>query len=92
MTKTELIAEISRRSELTKKDSELALNSLISAITDTLAKGDSVVIPGFISISVKKRAAREGRNPSTGAALKIAACNVVSFKTGTKLKEAINKK
>ena len=91
MTKKELIDAISKAADLTKKDAENALHAVIGSITDLLAKGDSIVLPGFASISVKKRAARTGRNPSTGAPLNIAASNIVSFKAGSKLKEAINK-
>ncbi len=91
MKKKELIDAISKAADLTKKDAENALHAVMSSITDLLAKGDSIVLPGFASISVKKRAARTGRNPSTGAPLNIAASNIVSFKAGSKLKEAINK-
>ena len=91
MKKKELIDAISKAADLTKKDAENALHAVIDSITDLLAKGDSIVLPGFASISVKKRAARTGRNPSTGAPLNIAASNIVSFKAGSKLKEAINK-
>lgn len=90
MNKKELIASISDTSGLTKVDSESALNALISCLTDLLAKGDSIVLPGFASFSVKERAARAGRNPSTGQPMDIAASKAVSFKAGTKLKEAIN--
>ena len=90
MNKKELIDAISATSKLTKTDSETALNAVISCITDLLAKGDSIVLPGFASISVKERAARTGRNPSTGAPLNIPASKTVGFKVGSKLKEAIN--
>lgn len=90
MNKKELIASISATSGLTKVDSESALNALISCLTDLLAKGDSIVLPGFASLSVKERAARAGRNPSTGQPIDIAASKAVSFKAGTKLKETIN--
>ena len=90
MKKKELIDAISATTGLTKKDAENALNAVMSSITDLLAKGDSIVLPGFVSISVKKRAARKGRNPTTGAPLNIPAKNIVSFKAGTKLKEAVN--
>jgi len=90
MNKKEFIAEISDTSGLSKVDSETALNAVISCLTDLLAKGDSIVLPGFASLSVKERAARTGRNPATGQPIDIAASKVVSFKTGTKLKEAIN--
>lgn len=59
-------------------------------MTDILAKGESIVLPGFASISVKTRAARNGRNPATGKTIHIPASNTVSFKTGSKLKEVIN--
>ena len=75
---------------MAKNESEVALNAVISCLTDLLAKGDSIVLPGFASLSVKKRAARTGRNPSTGQPINIPASNVVSFKTGSKLKETIN--
>lgn len=90
MNKKELIDAISKKSKLTKVDSETALNSVISCLTDLLAKGDSIILPGFASISVKKRAARIGRNPATGKPINIAASKTVGFKVGSKLKEAIN--
>lgn len=90
MNKKDFIAAVSEASKLTKTDSETALNAVISCLTDLLAKGDSIIFPGFASISVKERAARTGRNPSTGAAMEIAASKTVVFKVGSKLKEAIN--
>lgn len=90
MNKKELVAAISNTSGLSKADSETALNAVISCLTDLLAKGDSIVLPGFASLSVKERPARTGRNPATGQPIEIAASKAVSFKTGTKLKEAIN--
>lgn len=91
MNKKELITSISEKSGLNKADSESALNAVISSLTELLAKGDSIVLPGFASLSVKERAARSGRNPSTGQAMDIPASKAVSFKAGTKLKEAINR-
>ncbi|MFA5960334.1 MAG: HU family DNA-binding protein [Tatlockia sp.] len=90
MNKKELVSAISSKSKLTKNDSEIALNAVISCLTDLLTKGDSIILPGFASISVKERAARTGRNPSTGKAIDIAASKTVSFKVGSKLKEALN--
>lgn len=90
MKKKELIDAISKRSGMGKNDSENALNAVISCLTDLLASGDSIVLPGFASLSVKQRAARTGRNPSTGQPLNIPASKIVSFKAGSKLKEAIN--
>ena len=90
MSKKELIDAISERSGLTKVNSEAALNAVVSCLTELLAKGDSIVLPGFASLSVKSRAARTGRNPATGQPINIPASKVVSFKTGKALKEAIN--
>lgn len=90
MNKKEFIDMISDKAGLTKKDAEIALYAVIDSLTELLAKGDSIALPGFASISVKKRAARKGRNPSTGKPIDIPASNAISFKTGTKLKEAIN--
>lgn len=90
MNKREFIDAISENAGITKKDSEVAVNAVINCMTDLLSKGDSLVLPGFASLSVKERAARTGRNPSTGKTLHIAARKTVSFKVGTKLKEAIN--
>lgn len=59
-------------------------------MSDLLAKGESIVIPGFASLSVKTRKARNGRNPATGKSIHIPASKTVSFKTGSKLKEDIN--
>lgn len=91
MNKKEFIAIIAEKSNSTKKDAEIALQAVTDSLTELLARGDSIVLPGFASISIKKRAARKGRNPATGKAIDIAASNVISFKAGAKLKEAINK-
>ena len=90
MNKKEFLDMVSLKAGLTKKDAETALQAVTDSLTELLAKGDSIVLPGFASISVKKRAARKGRNPSTGKPIDIAASNAISFKVGTKLKEAIN--
>lgn len=90
MKKKDLIDAISKKSGMAKNESEIALNAVINCISDLLGKGDSIILPGFASISVKERAARTGRNPSTGQPINIAASKTVSFKTGSKLKEAIN--
>lgn len=90
MKKKELIDAISQRSGMAKHESETALNAVIGCLTDLLGKGDSIVLPGFASLSVKSRAARTGRNPSTGEPLAIPASKIVSFKAGSKLKEVIN--
>lgn len=90
MKKKELIAAISEKSGLAKNQSEVALNAMIECLTDLLAEGDSITLPGFASLSVKKREARAGRNPSTGKPINIPASKIVSFKAGSKLKERVN--
>lgn len=90
MNKTELIEAIASKGKITKASAENALNSLIDVITETLSEGDSIQLVGFGSFSVGERAARTGRNPQTGAELKIPASKVVKFSVGSKLKEAVN--
>ncbi|HGJ5864216.1 HU family DNA-binding protein [Arsenophonus nasoniae] len=90
MNKTEDINQIAEKADLTKKDSEKALNALIETVTEALKAGDEVQLVGFGSFQVKQRAAREGRNPQTGKVIQIAAANVPSFKAGKTLKEAVN--
>jgi len=89
MNKSELIDAVATKTGLTKKDAGAALDATLASITDALSKGDSVQLIGFGTFSTTKRAAREGRNPSTGATMKIAASTVAKFKVGAKLKEAV---
>ena len=90
MNKSELVAAIAESADITKADAEKALNGTLEAITNALAKGDKLALVGFGTFSVSKRAARTGRNPSTGKPLKIAAKTVAKFKAGSKLAEAVN--
>lgn len=90
MTKKDFIDAIAQESNLSKKDSEIALNAVINCLQALLAKGDSMTFPGFGSFTVKKRAERNGRNPATGKPIKIPASKAASFKAGVKLKEAVN--
>ena len=89
MNKAELIEAMASESNLTKADAKRALDSFINATSGALKAGDRVALVGFGSFSVSKRAARKGRNPQTGAAIKIKARTVVKFKAGKKLKEAV---
>ena len=91
MNKGELINALSAKTELTKKDSEIALNALIEVIGETLAKGEKVQLIGFGTFEAKNRPARAARNPRTGAAVKIAACKAPAFKAGKALKDIVNK-
>lgn len=82
MNKTELIAAIAEKAELSKKDSEKALNAALGAITEELAQGGKIQLIGFGSFEVKKRAARVGRNPKTKEAISIPASAYPVFKAG----------
>lgn len=90
MNKTELIEHIADKSDISKAAAARALTSIIDAVKKTLKKGDTVTLVGFGTFSVSKRAARTGRNPRTGAALKIKAAKVPRFKPGKALKDALN--
>ena len=90
MNKTELIAAIAERAEISKKDSEKALKAFIDVVTEQLKNDDKVQLVGFGTFEVSKRAAREGRNPQTGQTMKIDACTAPKFKAGKALKDAIN--
>lgn len=89
MNKAELISAIAEKSELTKKDSEKALNALLDSVIGALNNGDKVQIIGFGTFEAKKRNAREGINPRTGKAISIAAATVPSFKAGKAFKDSI---
>jgi len=89
MNKTELIDAMASKSGLTKKDVAVALEAFTSTVTETLAKKDSVALIGFGTFSTSDRAAREGRNPSTGETMQIKASTVVKFKVGKTLKDAV---
>ena len=90
MNKTELIAAVAEQAELSKKDSEKALKAFVDVVTEELKKGEKIQIVGFGTFEVSERAAREGRNPQTGATSKIEACNAPKFKAGKALKDAVN--
>ena len=89
MNKSELIEAIAQVAELTKADAERALNATIDAIVKAVAKGDTVTLVGFGTFKSLKRAARTGRNPATGAALKIAASTSPKFTAGATFKTAV---
>ena len=87
MTKVELIAAVANEANLTKKDAEAAVNSALNAITNALKEGDKVTLVGFGTFEVKERAARTGRNPSTGEAIEIPASKTPTFKAGKGLRD-----
>ncbi|MDR1605635.1 MAG: HU family DNA-binding protein [Streptococcaceae bacterium] len=87
--KQELIAKVAESAELTKKDAEKAVNAVFASVSDFLAKGEKVQLIGFGTFETRERAAREGRNPQTGASIKIAATTVPAFKAGKALRDAV---
>jgi len=89
MNKSELIAKIAEKAELTKKDAEKALNAFVDSVTEGLKAGEKIVLVGFGSFETKKRAARKGKNPQTGAIIDIPAATVPTFKVGKALKDAV---
>lgn len=91
MNKTEFIAAVAEKAEISKKDSEKALKAFVDVVTEQLKAGDKVQLVGFGTFEVSERAAREGRNPQTGKTMKIAACKAPKFKAGKALKDAVNK-
>ena len=92
MNKTELVAAIADKAGLTKKDAEAAVKAFTDVVSAQLKKGDKVQLVAFGTFEVSKRAAREGRNPQTGAVMKIAASKAPKFKVGKALKDLVNKK
>ena len=90
MNKTELIEHIAKNADLSKAAATRALEAALGAIKTTLRKGGAVTLVGFGTFAVGKRAARTGRNPRTGAAVKIKASKVPKFKAGKALKDALN--
>jgi DNA-binding protein HU-beta len=91
MNKTELVAAVAEKAGLSKESSKKAVDAVIDSITEALKKGDKVTFVGFGTFSTVKKEAREGRNPSTGKTIKIAASVQPKFKAGQGLKDAVNK-
>ncbi|MCL2854312.1 MAG: HU family DNA-binding protein [Defluviitaleaceae bacterium] len=91
MNKSELVSAVAEKAEITKKDAEKFISTFVDVVTGELAKGGKVQLVGFGTFDVAERAAREGRNPQTGAPMKIAASKAPRFKVGKALKDAVNK-
>lgn len=89
MNKSSLIAAVAEKAGITKKDSEKAVAALIETVQEALKAGDKVQLVGFGTFEVRERAAREGKNPQTGATIKIAASKVPAFKAGQALKDSL---
>jgi DNA-binding protein HU-beta len=91
MNKAELISAVAEKAELSKKDSEAAVNATLEAISEALSQGDDIRLVGFGTFEVKKREARVGRNPKTKEAIQIPASKIPAFKAGKALKDAVAK-
>lgn len=89
MNKTELIAAVAEKADLSKKDAEAAITAAVEAITGALIEGEKVQLVGFGSFEVKTRAARVGRNPKTGEEIPISEARLPVFKAGKALKDAV---
>ncbi|MDZ4263664.1 MAG: HU family DNA-binding protein [Pseudomonadota bacterium] len=90
MNKAELIEAVAERTDMTKADAGRAVDAVVSAITESLKQQNDVALVGFGTFTVRERAARNGRNPQTGATISIAAAKVPAFKAGKALKDAVN--
>lgn len=90
MNKTDLVNAIAAKSGLNKKNSEAALNAFVASVEESLKGGDKVVLVGFGTFEVRKRAARKGRNPQTKKEITIPASNAPVFKAGKGLKDKVN--
>jgi DNA-binding protein HU-beta len=92
MNKSELVDAIAKETGLSKKDSDAAVKDFVDTVTKALKKKDKVQLVGFGTFETVKRAARNGKNPQTGATIKIPASVAPKFKAGKALKDAVNKK
>ena len=90
MNRTELVAAMAEKTQLSKKDEDLALKAFIDVVSEEMQKGEKVQLVGFGTFEVSERAAREGRNPQTGETMTIAASKSPKFKAGKALKDLVN--
>jgi len=89
MTKADLIAQVTKKAGLTSKASKDAVNAIFGLITDALKRNEKVVVTGFGTFMVRKRAQRKGRNPQTGAEIQIPSTKTPGFTAGKSLKRII---
>ena len=89
MNKTELIAAVAEKTDLSKIDADAAVSAVLGAITDALKAGDKIQLVGFGTFEVRNRAAKQGRNPRTGETMTVPASKVPAFKAGKALKDAV---
>ena len=90
VNKAELIDKMAASADISKASATRALDAMLDAVTDSLKQSEQVALVGFGTFTVKERAARQGRNPQTGATIQIAAARIPSFKAGKALKDALN--
>jgi DNA-binding protein HU-beta len=88
MNKSELVAELARRTSLTQKDAGAVLDAFFDTVAEGLTKGEKLTVPGWLTVERVERSARTGRNPQTGETFEIAATNAVKLSAGSKLKAA----
>lgn len=90
MNRTELVAAMAEKSQLSKKDAESALKAFIDVVSEEMQKGEKIQLVGFGTFEVSERAAREGRNPKSGEVMNIPASKTPKFKAGKALKDMVN--
>ncbi len=90
MNRTELVAAMAEKTQLSKKDAEAALKAFVDVVSEEMKKGEKIQLVGFGTFEVSERAAREGRNPQTGETMTIAASKTPKFKAGKALKDLVN--
>ena len=90
MNRTELVAAMAEKTQLSKKDADLALKAFIDVVSEEMQKGEKIQLVGFGTFEVSERAAREGRNPKTGETMTISASKSPKFKAGKALKDLVN--
>ena len=90
MTKAELVEEVASQSDLTKKDAEVIVQTVLDSITESLQRGEKIELRGFGSFRIRNRLSRQGRNPKTGNSVSVPAKKVPYFKPGKEIKDLIN--
>ena len=91
MNKAEFVESVAGKTELSRRDAEMAIEATLKTIEEQLARGSEITLPGFGKFHVADRGARQGRNPQTGAPIKIKASRVPRFSAGSKLKQVVNR-
>jgi integration host factor subunit beta len=90
MTKAELVEEVAKQSQLTKKDAEMIVQTVLDSITESLQRGEKIELRGFGSFRIRNRSSRQGRNPKTVSGVSVPAKKVPYFKPGKEIKDLVN--